>query len=371
MLSNFDFNCCKWASNNFSNYAPSNGQSNWNYASNYATWASNNFSNLSNCCATTMWASNNFSNYAPSNYMSNWNYASNTSWWTSNALSNFDSNCCAWVSNLAVWTSNALSNYCACGSNSSGSSSNDTCAQFFSDVVTLTTLGSTTISHNLDLANPDAFIITVFDKDTGAILSPAITATTANTISLKGTALSLNAVVNIQRNVSCGATGSKCSYENLTAFNTTQTLSDGTIATVSGGTGGNSKTWQGITGYNLGDLEDNERMNFAFSKSVKRLRVTIDAVERISGVYEQIKLFINGAPYAVQPSEMITPLTAGGKMQLIDGGFTLDPVSVADDASAQVIIEPPGGITSFGAQDIRVSGAPNGAVVKVEALICK
>jgi hypothetical protein len=361
--------------------------SNWNYASNTASWASNtsiwdsntaswasnNFSNLSNCCETVKWASNNFSNYAPSNAMSNWNFASNTAFWTSNALSNYDSNCCAWASNLAVWTSNALSNYCACGGGgTSNGTSNTTCAQYFSDIITLPAAGPVVINHNLDLTDPNAFIITVFDEDTGTWLTPKISSTTANTLSLTGVTLSLNTRVNIQRNEPCGNGSAKqvCAYEYISAINSTQTLADGTIATVSGSTGGTVKTWQGITGYNVGDLEDNEKVTIAFNKSVKRIRLTIDAVERISGVYEQVKLFVNGAPYAVKASEMTTPITAGGKMAIIDGGFTLDPVSVADDASALIVIEPVGGITSFAVQDIRVSGAPNGVVARVEALIC-
>jgi hypothetical protein len=190
---------------------------------------------------------------------------------------------------------------------------------------------------------------------------------------LTGTALTLNARVNIQRNAPCGTTGSNkvCAYEYISAINSTQTLSDGTIATVSGSTGDTIKSFQGITGYNVGDLEDNEKITVAFSKTVTRIRLTIEAAERISGVYEQVKLFVDGAPYAVQASQMTTPVTTGGRFALIDGGFTLDPVSVADDASALIVIEPPSGITSFSVQDIRVSGAPNGVVARIEALVCK
>ena len=90
-------NNISWSSNNFSNYALSNGQSNWNYGSNVAAWCSNNFSNyaLSNGQSNwnygsnvAAWCSNSFSNYALSNGQSNWNYGSNTASWTSNRLSN-------------------------------------------------------------------------------------------------------------------------------------------------------------------------------------------------------------------------------------------------------------------------------------------
>jgi hypothetical protein len=363
-------NTAAWASNSLSNYALSNGQSNWNFASNTALWTSNALSNLIACCSnssnTAAWASNNFSNissskccewlsntlsnYALSNGQSNWNFSSNT----------------------ASWTSNMLSNLVACCS-SGGGTSNNTCTQHYSDIVTIPSSGPVTINHNLDLADPNAFTITVYDQDTGTWLTPKITSTTSNSLELTGTALTMNARINIQRNEPCGSGGSNkvCAYEYISAINSTQTLSDGTIATVSGSTGGTTKTFQGITGYNVGDLEDNEKITVDFSKTVTRIRLTLEAAERISGVYEQVKLFLNGAPYAVQASQMTTPVTAGGRFALIDGGFTLDPVSVADDASALIVIEPPSGITSFSVQDIRVSGAPNGVVARIEALVCK
>jgi hypothetical protein len=352
-LSNFDSNCCVWTSNNFSNFLASNYKSNIDFASNTAWWTSNALSNLdSNCCVwasnLVFWASNNFSNFSGGS-----------------SSGGGTDECCAFTCNLAVWTSNALSNF----SNSCDCS----CAMYYSDVVTIPAAGPVIVNHNFDLTNPSAFIITVFDEDTNTWLTPKISTLTANSLELTGTTLSLNARVNIQRNEPCGSNGNAkvCAYEYINVINSTQTLSDGTVATVSGSTGGTLKTWQGITGYNVGDLEDNEKITIDFSKTVTRLRVTIDAAERISGVYEQLKLFLNGAPYAVQASQMTTPITAGGRFALIDGGFTLDPVSVADDASALIIIEPAGGITSFSVQDIRVSGTPNGAVVRVEALICK
>jgi hypothetical protein len=133
-----------YLSNNFSNYAPSNAMSNWNFGSNIASWTSNALSNVPKCTyeysplvpsklgnsnnlgkfviitngpelgniyyvdmlgaanlvednAKLNYMSNNFSNYAMSNQlsnyafsngMSNWNYASNTASWTSNQLSN-------------------------------------------------------------------------------------------------------------------------------------------------------------------------------------------------------------------------------------------------------------------------------------------
>lgn len=149
-------------------FAASNGQSNWNSASNVAYWGSNNTSNLlplsaasnayaasnaqsnwvfaSNTAAASSnvayWGSNNTSNllslatasnaYAVSNAQSNWVFSSNTAaatsnvaYWGSNntsnllplalasnayAASNAQSN---WVfaSNTSQWTSNALSNY--------------------------------------------------------------------------------------------------------------------------------------------------------------------------------------------------------------------------------------------------------------------
>jgi hypothetical protein len=94
----FASNNSVWSSNNFSNYASSNGMSNWNYGSNTAGWCSNNFSNyapsngMSNWnygSNTAGWCSNNFSNYALSNGQSNWNYGSNTAWWASNALKGY------------------------------------------------------------------------------------------------------------------------------------------------------------------------------------------------------------------------------------------------------------------------------------------
>jgi hypothetical protein len=227
------------------------------------------------------------------------------------------------------------------------------------------------INHNLDLTDPDAFIITVYDKDTGTWLTPKITSTTAITLALTGTTLALNARVNIQRNEPCGSSNVKvCSYELLTAFNTTQTLSDGRTVTVSGGTGLSNSTWQGISGYSIGNLEDDEKMNFAFSASVKRLRVTIESCDRNPGYHEQMKLFVNGAPYAVQPSALTTPITAGGMFQLIDGGFTLEGVPGADDASGVVILEPVGGISSFSAQNINIANLTNGCTTRIEALIC-
>ena len=99
-MAKYSSNNFGWASNNFSNYALSNGQSNWNYGSNTASWCSNNFSNyaLSNGQSnwnygsnTASWCSNNFSNYALSNGQSNWNYGSNTASWCSNALFNLPS----------------------------------------------------------------------------------------------------------------------------------------------------------------------------------------------------------------------------------------------------------------------------------------
>jgi hypothetical protein len=397
-LSNLlDSNCCVWTSNNFSNFLASNYKSNIDFASNTAAWTSNALSNLdSNCC---VWTSNNFSNFLPSNYMSNIDFASNTAAWTSNALSNLlDSNCCVWASNLVSWASNNFSNFSG-GSGGSGGGTDECCAftcnmavwtsnalsnfsnascdcscpQYFSDVVSIPAAGPVVVNHNLDLTNPSAFIITVFDEDTDTWLTPKISSLTANSLELTGTTLSLNARVNIQRNEPCNTAGNAkvCAYEYINVINSTQTLSDGTVATVSGSTGGTLKTFQGITGYNVGDLEDDEKITIDFSKTVTRIRLTLEAAERISGVYEQVKLFLNGAPYAVQASQMTTPITAGGRFGLIDGGFTLDPISVADDASALIIIEPPGGITSFSVQDIQVTGVPNGVVARVEALICK
>jgi hypothetical protein len=105
-------------------YAASNNQSNWNFASNTATWGSNNSSNL----LTLQTASN---AYALSNRQVDWNFASNTAMWTSNntsnlvthtfasntfALSNsssnwnFASNTAAISSNVTFWSSNQLSN---------------------------------------------------------------------------------------------------------------------------------------------------------------------------------------------------------------------------------------------------------------------
>jgi hypothetical protein len=84
-----------------------------------------------------------------------------------------------------------------------------------------------------------------------------------------------------------------------------------------------------------------------------------------------MKLFVNGAPYAVQPSQLTTPLTAGGRLQIIDGGFTLEGVPGADDASGVVIIEPVGGISSFSAQNINIANQTNGCTTRIEALICK
>ena len=95
---NFGSNTAAFASNALSNYAMSNGQSNWNYASNTAAWDSNNFSNYASsngqsnwnyASNTAAWDSNNFSNYAPSNGQSNWHYASNTAVWDSNNFSNY------------------------------------------------------------------------------------------------------------------------------------------------------------------------------------------------------------------------------------------------------------------------------------------
>jgi hypothetical protein len=233
-------------------------------------------------------------------------------------------------------------------------------------------LGPAIINHNLNLKNPNAFIITVFDEVTNKWLTPDISAMTSNSLSLTGSSLTLNARVNIQRNEPCGSNDvNVCSYELLTAFNTTQTLSDGSIVTVSGGTGLSNSTWQGISGYSIGNLEDDEKMNFAFSAPVKRLRVTIESCDRNPGYHEQMKLFVNGAPYAVQSSQLTTPITAGGRFQLIDGGFTLEGVPGADDASGVVIIEPVGGISSFSAQNINIANLTNGCTTRIEALICK
>jgi hypothetical protein len=99
-----------WGSNNASNlltlstasnaYAASNGQSNWNYASNTAVWSSNSLSNyLTSTSAATL--------YAASNRQSNWNYASNTSVWSSNQFSNYSTTILA---NSAYASSNLLSN---------------------------------------------------------------------------------------------------------------------------------------------------------------------------------------------------------------------------------------------------------------------
>ncbi len=106
-------------------YAPSNQQSNWNYASNTATWASN----------TGAWTSNNTSNmlslaaaattYASSNGQSNWNYASNTATYASNAFASYPTTATAnavyaasngqsnwnYASNTAHYASNALASY--------------------------------------------------------------------------------------------------------------------------------------------------------------------------------------------------------------------------------------------------------------------
>ena len=100
-----------------SNYAFSNGMSNWNFASNVASYASNTLSNYAFSNGMSNWnfasnvasyASNTLSNYAFSNGMSNWNFASNLSVWASNNFSNmcplwsFDSNDPLPSSNLGV-----------------------------------------------------------------------------------------------------------------------------------------------------------------------------------------------------------------------------------------------------------------------------
>ena len=140
-----------WTSNALSNYAASNGQSNWDFGSNTAAYASNALSNYaaSNGVSnwnfgsnTSAWTSNALSNYADSNGQSNWNFGSNTSAWTSNALSNYaDSNGQSnwnFGSNTAAWTSNVLSNYALSNAQSNWNFGSNTAAWLSNNPVLLT-----------------------------------------------------------------------------------------------------------------------------------------------------------------------------------------------------------------------------------------
>jgi hypothetical protein len=119
----------KWASNNFVNYAPAKGMSNWNYASNVASYTSNAVAIINASSSNWNYASNaaNYSSNAIaylSNASSNWDYASNTANYSSNAIAylsnassnwnyasntaNYSSNAIAYLSNVALWGSNAL-----------------------------------------------------------------------------------------------------------------------------------------------------------------------------------------------------------------------------------------------------------------------
>ena len=256
------------------------------------------------------------------------------------------------------------------GSTSCGST--ETCATQFKDVVALPASNSVVINHNLDLSDPYAFLLTHYNMSSGAIANISITNVTANSFTIvnNSTTFALDYVVNVQRNEACDATSLNCNYQYIDAVNTTKTLTNGTVATVDSSTGVSFKTFQGITGWNLGDLEDNEKINTTFSNPIKKLRILIEAGERISGVYEKVKIFINGSPYAVQASEFTTPLNSGGSFSIIDAGLTLEPNSGSDDASCMVIIDVPAGINSVSLQNIVVSGSPNGVVARLEVKEC-
>jgi hypothetical protein len=257
------------------------------------------------------------------------------------------------------------------GSTSCGST--ESCPTQFKDVVLLPGSGSVVINHNLDLVDPYAFLLTHYNLNTGLIGNISITNVTANSFTIENNSatMAIDYVVNVQKNEPCDVDPElDCNYQYISAVNTTQTLANGTIATVSGSTGDDYKTFQGITGWNVGDLEDDEKITTTFSAPIKRVRFIIDTVERKDGQYEQVKLFINGAPYAIKASELISPINSGGKLNIIDGGFTLDPSVGADDASAVVVIDYPAGINSIAVQDIRVTGAPNGATVRLEVKEC-
>jgi hypothetical protein len=258
------------------------------------------------------------------------------------------------------------------GSSSCGGST-DTCPTFYKDVVALPASGSVVIYHNLDLADPYAFLFSHYNLGTGLPLSVDITNVTSNSFTLENnsTTFALNYLVNVQKNEPCDAVPSlNCDYQYIDVVNGVKTLSSGATATVSGSTGDDFKTFQGNTGWNLGDLEDNEKITTVFSVPMKKVRILFDTCERLGGAYEQVKVFLNGAPYAIQASELTSPINSGGKFNIIDGGFTLDPVSGSDDASGIVVIDYPAGITSIAVQDIKVSGGPNGALARLEVKEC-
>ncbi len=106
-------------------YAPSNAQSNWNYASNTATWASNTALYTSNFASNVLTLATASNAYAFSNQQSNWEYGSNTASFASNAFASYTTTAVAntvyapsnlqsnwnYGSNTASFASNALASY--------------------------------------------------------------------------------------------------------------------------------------------------------------------------------------------------------------------------------------------------------------------
>lgn len=122
----------------------------------------------------------------------------------------------------------------------------------------------------------------------------------------------------------------------------------------------------GLNGYWIANGSSAGSYLFSFSSPVNCFRILINAISDVGGNTEKIALQVNGAPYAIQASELIcTPCASipncvsGVPVNLVAGQL----IPTADDAEAELIIQ--GSINSIQIDNIIVAGSPNGSVMNV------